>query len=358
LFEDLRSDPASQESADRILSASQKGEDLIRQILEYGNQQQAPRHRISVAPVLEDCVDLISPTLADSIELAFEAPDDPLWIEANETRLNRLFVNLLTNARQAMEGREGELKVVVEPFERFSSENWADQAGHLNPTNTHFARSGAESFDVPGVSISIVDSGSGISSDDMGRIFEMYFSTKTKGSHRGVGMSSVADVVGDYGGGIQMTSEYQVGTVAQVVFPTTLKHDAEQSQPNPISVNDGARRDVLIIDDDESVGLMACEMLERAGISTEFKSSATESLDLLLADPGRWKMVVSDQIMPNFKGSEILARLRDEKIDIPFVICSARVDTGSQKTMDLLNDPILRKPIDREAFLATVRQYV
>jgi signal transduction histidine kinase len=360
LEEDLANDPGLLDSAHRIASAANKAEQLIQQILEYGNQQQAPRHCVSLTPVLEDCVDMVEHTLPEGVALAFEAPEEPIWIEANETRLGQLFMNLLTNARRAMEGRSGRLDVHFDCLDQLDLERDTNPHPGFPVGKTCSALSGQASLDRPCVRVTLIDRGAGIEPEVMDRIFEMYFSTRESGTHGGVGMSSVADIVADYGGGIRLTSLPGTGTAVEIMFPRAsgVRQPAVQ-EARTVDAEQAQRAcDVLLIDDDENVGEMIRRMLERAGISTEYHSSARRALDLLLEDSGRWKVVISDQIMPELKGSDIYARLCEAGVAIPFIICSAQVDAASGEIHDWLDENFLTKPVDQNELLSKVRQYL
>ena len=321
LEEDLSGEPGLLDSAHRISAAADKAEQLIQQILEYGNQQQAPRHRVSLIPVLEDCLDMVEHTLPDGVELLFEPPDDPIWVEGNETRLGQLFMNLLTNARRAMTNRRGRFCVRFDVFEQLDLEHNHDGYSDLPVAGRCSALSGQTLFEQLCVRVSLIDQGCGIEADVMERIFEMYFSTREEGVHGGIGMSSVADITADYGGGIRLTSVSGTGTIVEIVLPLAAMQNRPATAPAlPLSGADGRCSDVLVIDDEENVGEMIRQLLERAGISAEYCSSAKTALDLLLSDHNRWKVVISDQIMPHLKGSDIYARLREAGIHIPFII--------------------------------------
>lgn len=359
LEEDLPDDPGLRDSAHRIAAAANKAEQLIQQILEYGNQQQAPRHRVSLIPVLEECLDMVEHTLPTGAEVQFAPPDDPIWVEANETRLGQLFTNLLTNSRRAMADRDGCLAIQFERFERLDlGQDHSEYSAFLSG-DTCSALAGQTAFDQPCVRVTVTDQGCGIEPDVMDRIFEMYFSTRETGVHGGVGMSSVADITADYGGGIRISSVPGTGTAVEIVLPLAIAQPQPAASSSRLSPEATGRScDVLVIDDEENVGEMIRQMLERAGISAEYHSSPQTALDLLLEDSSYWKVVLSDQIMPQLKGSDIYTRLREAGIAIPFIICSAQVDAASGEIHDWLQEDFVNKPVDRKELLEKIRRYL
>lgn len=358
LLEDLVDDSGSKDSARRIATAAEKGQQLIQQILEYGKQQQAPRHRVSLIPVLEECLDMVGSTLPQDIELGFKPPEQPIWVEANETRLSQLFMNLLTNALRAVGSSNGRLSIIFDCFDRL--ELGQEQSKHPDfPAGAICsAFSGQVSFASPCVRVSVIDTGVGIEPAVMDRIFEMYFTTRDA-SHGGVGMSSVADITADYGGGIKLTSLPGTGTAVEIVFPRVDPSPSLPGSDTPMSSYVDARAcDVMVIDDDENVGDMIRQVLERNGITAECYTSAQTALDLLLEDHSRWKVILSDQIMPQLKGSDIFVRLREAGISTPFIMCSAQIDPASAEIHDWLKDDFVRKPIVQQELLEKIRGYL
>ena len=359
LQEDMPDDENLRNSLDRILMGADRAEALIQQILEYGGHEKGETPRVSLVPVLEDCVELITARLADGCRLNFEPPEEPIWVEADEIHLQRLFMNLLTNANQAMTARPGHISMFVDQFESldleskpFVHENFAES----EPCSTH---AGNMLFGEPCVCLTLIDTGIGISADVMPRIFEMYFSTSGTSAHRGIGMTSVADILSRYGGGIRLASQKDKGTVVEVVLPVITRSTTMQVKILKQKIEKSTRAtDVLIIDDDENVGEMIRETLERAGIRAEFYSSPEDALALLMQDPGRCKMVLSDQIMPGMKGSEVYEALREAGIGIPFIVCSAHLDADSDEMIASLQGDFLTKPVDRDELLSKVRKYL
>lgn len=166
-------------------------------------------------------------------------------------------------------------------------------------------------------------------------------------------------MISEYGGGIKITSQKKTGTVVEVVFPLLVKEKIQlaSSKLDPKDAS-SPRFDVLLIDDDQSVGEMIKQMLERSGLSVEYFSSSRAARDLLIRDQKRWKLVISDQIMPEIKGTDIYFEIREHDIDIPFFICSGKIDPSSEGIVDVLRDNLIQKPVDKELLLQKIQPYI
>ncbi len=360
LQEDLPEDPALHDMVHRIISATSRAQDLIKQILEHGNQQQASVHQVSLIPVIDDCVDMLLPTLESKVHIDIDAPEKPIWVEGNESRLGQLFTNLLTNSARAIKEKSGSIYIAVEVHEGFEFQDYHPPGSQISPaSDSAITVLGNLSYSGNCVVVNILDTGCGMTQIECDRIFEMYFTTRENAIHGGVGMSSVAEVVTEYEGGIQVSSKENIGTIVTVVFPLLKKLNLASDpfkQDNSNTKNQ--QFDILLVDDDINVGEMVKKMLERSGISVEYLSSSKRAADIITENPFRWKLIVSDQIMPDLKGTDLYLALRDRQIDLPFVICSGKIDTESEMVIRALKIDVIPKPIDKETLLDKVKQYL
>jgi|GEM_PF-2517179 len=362
LQEDLPEDPALHDMVHRIISATSRAQDLIKQILEHGNQQQASVHQVSLMPVIDDCVDMLLPTLESKIHVDIDAPEKPIWVEGNVSRLGQLFTNLLTNSARAIKEKSGSIYIAVEIHEGFEFQEYRPPGSQIPPasdSDSAITVLGNLNYSGNCVVVNILDTGCGMTQIECDRIFEMYFTTRENAIHGGVGMSSVAEVVTEYEGGIQVSSKKNIGTIVTVVFPLLKKLKlTSNSYKQDISNTQTQQFDILLVDDDINVGEMAKKMLERSGISVEYLSSSKRAADMITENPSRWKLIVSDQIMPDLKGTDLYLALKDRQIDLPFVICSGKIDTESEMVIRALKIDVIPKPIDKETMLEKVKYYL
>ncbi len=355
LDEDVEHSPQVDESLAALNAATEKAERLIQQILEYDSRQQFSRHAVSLVPVIEECLEMSEPRFRDRVEIAAELPETPIWIDGNETRLSQLVMNILSNADRAMQGNAHRLRVCVTEHIKL------DLCEHLEGwdhsiAQSHTTHSGITQFDGPCVTIAITDSGSGMPQSVVDNMFEAYFSTRKSGRIGGVGLASVADILADHAGGIKVTTAPGQGTAIQLVLPTVNDPEDRVDRPSPKLRPKSIQ--VLVVDDDAAVGKMIKETLLREGIHADFLQSPIEAQYELLRDASRWQLVICDQIMPDLKGSELLQSLREAAINLPFVICSAHIDTVGAEITSELADRVLRKPVDRAALVACIEELV
>ena len=185
----------------QVMTAGKRARGLVGQILTFARKSEGDIKLINVQPIAEEALKLLRSTLPASIEIKSKMESDAL-IMADPTRIHQIFMNLCVNAAQAMDG-EGVLEVAI--------------SGIIHSTGAM----GKSVVPKPGeyVRISVSDTGSGISEENIVHIFEPYFTTKGVGSGTGLGLSVVLGIVKSYGGEIVVTSRLHEGTTFTVDLP-------------------------------------------------------------------------------------------------------------------------------------------
>ena len=226
LEEDLAADAEKIAMVKRILSATQYADNLIKQILDYGNEQKFNKNVVSVIPLLEDCVDMLAPMLHSGASIEFSPPEDLYWVEGNENRLVQLFSNLLTNANRSLIHATREIQLTINSYGQFDLEQW--QSNHPRfSANLPLAQTilGTTQFAQDCIVITLEDTGDGMHQGTMDKIFDLYFTTKQEAQTGGVGMSSVAEVIKECQAGIKIFSQKLIGTQVVVVLPLIVAEE-------------------------------------------------------------------------------------------------------------------------------------
>jgi two-component system cell cycle sensor histidine kinase/response regulator CckA len=242
--------------------------------------------------------------------------DPELWpVDADEGQLIQLFHNLILNAQQAM-GDGGVVSVrglnLVEPEPRW-------QAGVL-------VRPG------PYVGISVGDRGSGISRENLQRIFEPYFTTKAGGA--GLGLATSHSIVVKHGGYMTVDSEVGRGTTMHVCLPASSS--TLEDQPEPVEAAQAGKGRVLVLDDEEPIRTLATGMLNLLGyeVTTASTGSATIEQYIAARREGRpFDIVMLDLTIPgDVGGKDILHKLRQIDPGINAVVFSGYADDAVMAT--------------------------
>jgi signal transduction histidine kinase len=242
-----------------------------------GDEKSAP---IDAADVMDTSLRIVSHPLRHRCTVEKNLQRVP-QVLANESRLGQVFVNLLTNAGDAM------------PEGRPVSENRVRVTTRL--------AAGA-------VCIEVVDNGVGICAEELGKIFDPFFTTKAPGQGIGLGLSIARKLVEQMKGTLEVESKVGVGSTFRVLLPTRLEPGRPSGAAAP-EAPAGRRLKVLVIDDEE----MVCKALVRllnTRHDVEFCTSAVEAL--ARGDLSRFDVVLCDLMMPGMTGVDFYERVVQE----------------------------------------------
>lgn len=221
-----------------------------------------------------------------------------------------------------------------------------------------------EGPDVPGIDLSqgtyavlsVSDTGSGMSEDLIGKIFDPYFTTKEQGKGTGLGLALVYGIVKEFGGDIKVYSEIGKGSTFEIYLPLMAKSNGPESTPEAENYLGGNER-VLLIDDEKAVVKLEKQMLERLGYQVTAETSSSEVLNIFSSNPEAFDLVISDMAMPNMTGDQLARELLAVRPDIPIVICtgfSEKID--GERAHEIGVKGFLMKPVVKSEMAKMVRK--
>ena len=293
LLERLPAGRPERADTQQILGAAERATVLTRQLLAFGRKQVLKPRHVDLGEAAAAAVELLRPLIQPGISLTVEAaPGLPAAI-ADPAQVEQLLVNLILNARDAIADR-GEISLTA------------------TVAQVDDADSGSEHVE-PGVyaGITVTDTGRGMSEETRARMFEPFFTTKEVGDGSGLGLSTVYGIVRQGGGFVDVVSEPALGTSVTVYLPAgkgavatpTIGSTAEPSAaPSPGRV--------LVVDDEDSVRDVCAAMLVRLGYEVETARDGEEALALLDEEAHRFRLVLTDVVMPGITGWALAERVR------------------------------------------------
>ena len=359
LDEDIPEDPNLRNSVDKILKAAQKAEDLVQHILDYGQADKVQQvEAIEVQSLVKESLHMIEATLDSNIKLECTDKSEPLYFAGNPSQLSQILMNILTNAVRAIGKTKGKISIQWEQCKNLDLNQPNFAAQRFLSAEPYTVVAGLHIFSDPCIKLTIRDTGCGMDQHVLDHLFDLHFSTKKEQGH-GMGMSTVVRLVTEHSGGIKIYSKPNHGTVCEIVIPAETqnlpKTESEQSNTQPQAQTPSR---VLIIDDDEEVGLMLFQTLKRAGIDVEFANSSITGLECILKSPEQWQAIISDQMMPVLKGTDLLLALREQGYNTPFIIYSGHISNDSHSNALHLADHVLKKPLEKDKLLAVLDSYL
>ncbi len=320
----LTNDPTA--AAD-IEKAAHRGRELVEQIMNFSRQRRAPLSSLTLAPVLDEVVRLLRPMLGAQTTLEDRIATNLPAIKGNATQLHQVFLNLLSNSLQAIEGRTGG-RVAISADIAIVDHEFARHHPPLRPGRAAHVR--------------VSDNGHGIAPEHLPRIFEPFFSTKGERGN-GLGLATVHGLVIHHEGAITVQSTPGQGTTFELWFP-----ESTETPPTAASApadKPGRGQSILIVDDEPSVGSVAAKLLHHLGFRTEAMSDPLSARDRLMAEPLAFDLVLTDYSMPGLNGVQLAQSVWGVRAELPFVMMAGyggRVDAIEAKRLgfrDLIAKP-------------------
>ncbi len=294
--------------SDEILTAGNRAKELISQMLMFSSPHQDSREVpiTSLQPALKEVVYLLRASIPSSIEIHYHIEEAELSARIQPVHLHQILMNLLINARDAI-GDHGRIDV------RLSSR-----------TLSGICASCHASFSGDYVQLSVKDSGSGISEQQLSKIFDPYFSTKGVGKGTGMGLSVVHGIVHALGGHIAVASEVGRGTTFRLMLlKATVTGKQEQAIAVPDTVDNmlsGLR--IMVVDDEHAMSSMLYELLSMHGAEVTVYNLPMEALADLLCNQDKFDLVITDEAMPDISGFDMAKAMLHEKPNLPILLCT------------------------------------
>ena len=336
-------DDPSFEDIQHIRQNANRATNLVRQLLAFSRKQTLEPVRLDVADLLGDLSNLLRRLIGETVELVIEHGKTVPAVKADRGQFDQVIINLAVNARDAMPGggavtvRSSEA-VLQEPVQR----------GHdLMPAGRYAL-------------IEVIDTGEGISKENMERIFEPFFTTKDVGSGTGLGLSTVYGIIHQTGGFIFVDSAPGEGTTFSIYLPAFIDEassyialeDVPQSVTSVVSEADlTGQGTVLLVEDEDAVRMFAARALRNKGYRVLEAENGESALDTINGQDQVIHLIVSDVIMPGMDGHTFVNLVRHELPDVKVILMSGyaeenfRDEIGRDKTIHFLGKPFTLKDL-------------
>jgi two-component system cell cycle sensor histidine kinase/response regulator CckA len=318
------SDPSFQDIMN-IKQNANRAASLVRQLLAFSRRQTLRPQVLHLSDVLFDLNMLLDRLVGDRVKLEVKHGRD-LWpIKADVSQLEQVIVNLVVNARDAMDG-EGALKIRTLNI---------DEDTCRNEHNYH------ELEPAEYVLIEVQDEGTGMSKEVLDKIFEPFFSTKEVGKGTGLGLSTVYGIIKQTGGYIYPDSEVGKGTTFRVFLPRHIQTAEEISELENIAsqVKEEPAKDltgnsvILLVEDEDAVRAFAERALISRGYEVHEAINGVEALEIMEDYGDEIDLIVSDVVMPEMDGPTLLTEVRKEHPDIKFIFVSGYAEEAFAKNL-------------------------
>ena len=318
---DLMMETVQDDRLSRIRDAAEVGAALTRQLLAFSRQSVVQSTPMDLNDTVRDMVRILGRLLGEDIQIRLDLIDEPVVILADRGQVQQILLNLAVNARDAMPSG-GELIFFTGSVSE-KSQSW--------------------------VELSVQDTGMGMDAATQARAFEPFFTTKELGKGTGLGLSTVQDIVAQTQGTIRIDSQLGSGTTVTARFP---RHDEFIAAPALVAkpfTRQGAER-ILLVEDNLELRKLIEIFLSTAGYLVQTVARPSEAEALWATDGDKIDLLISDMVMPEKNGQDLVQTLQAKKPSLKILFISGY----SPNHDDLGNSAFLPKPFTQDQLLAAV----
>ncbi|MBI3890163.1 MAG: GAF domain-containing protein [Candidatus Wallbacteria bacterium] len=324
---------------DVVRNAAGRAEALTRQLLAFSRRQVLRPLVTDLNGIVEETEKILRRLIGEHITLEVRLKPELPKVMVDPGQMGQVLMNLSVNARDAMP--DGGLLVIT------------------TDTRTDSVRSsnGGQAVQER-VTLSVSDTGCGMPPETVARAFEPFFTTKGPGKGTGLGLSMVFGIVNQSGGTIQATSAPGRGTTFEICLPPAPGSGlCAPERPAETCARPGSET-ILVVEDDEGIRGMVVRGLRRHGYAPVESASGQEALELCRSRKKPFDLVVTDVVMPNMSGPQLVALLLEQAPSTKVLYMSGYTDDSIAGSAAVMSSRavLLQKPFTTDALVRCVRR--
>ncbi|MBA2663774.1 MAG: response regulator [Bradymonadaceae bacterium] len=336
LLKERASNHEDLEVLETIEACTQRGAELVQQILSFGRGADGHKMDVQLVEVVRAVQKIVQDTFPKNVHFTMTSPEESWDVVGDFTQLHQVLMNLCINARDAMTSG-GKLSVDV---------------GHI-VLDEHDASMMGPTVPGPHVVLTVTDTGSGINPADFARIYERFFSTKPASS--GLGLATVQAIVKGHGGFITVQSALNCGTTFKIFLPARPRAAGILPEAVIDELPRGQGELVLVVDDEAPIRAICRKTLETFGYEVITANDGIEAVTLFAIRGSEIAVVITDIMMPDMDGHALIHALRRLDPGVKVIAMSGFNPRGATSSAV---DKWLAKPYNTATLLTTVRQVI
>jgi PAS domain S-box-containing protein len=324
-------DPRVTQLIDNAFQGAQRGAALTQRMLAFARRQELKLVPLDVHDVVQRMANLLQSSLGPSVRIETHFPLELPRINADANQLELALLNLAINGRDAM------------------------------PKGGTVTISATKRTDVPGLKagdylcVSVTDTGTGMDEETLKRAMEPFFTTKGVGKGTGLGLPMVHGMAEQSGGTLLLKSRPGRGTSAELCLPVALGEPISATQDLTAHASHTEKKlTILAVDDDPLVALNTSALLEELGHTVYSAPSALHALEILHREK-KIDLIITDQLMPDMTGLELVTRIRQENAHMPIILATGYAELGPGEGEGL---PRLAKPFSQRELAEVIARAV
>lgn len=340
-------DDAVENYLNQITRAGERARDLVQQLLAFSRGDVGGLKVLDPVPLANEAINMLSSVIPSSISLKLKIRDNNLkhYIEIDPVQFNQSIMNLVINAKDAIEDDTGVIDVTLKYM--------VNVKGICDSCHSTFSGK----F----IRLSVSDSGTGIDRGILGRIFDPFFTTKVVGKGSGMGLSMLHGIVHGSGGHIVVKSNspyHDKGTTIEVYLPEVKSKKIEEAPAEYIAEkihNRYAGRTLVVVDDESLITQYLNDLLVDENYKIITFNDSLAAFDYVKDNINELDLIITDQTMPGLTGLELSKNILQLGYEIPVILCTGYSDFAKDSS-DIEHgiDVFLDKPFNDELLLKNI----
>ena len=326
IFEEIEDTNPIRDDVIAIIDAGKRAAYTTKQLLAFGRKQLLNPKSCNVNKLLKKNENIMKKVLGENINLTLSLNDNIAPIMVDSSQFEQVILNLAINARDAMD-KKGDF--VIETYN--IDFNDTDEKNHINIAEGHY------------VVIAFTDNGIGMDNMTKEHIFEPFFTTKELGRGTGLGLSSVYGIIMQSGGDILVYSEKDRGTTFKIFLPQTDIEYVQTAEEQKRPLIKGNKEHILVVDDEPTLQRLMESILNKLNYTAIIADSGSHALKLI-EDGLQPELIITDLIMPDMGGIELVNELKKRQKDVKIIYMSGYsansiIDDFSEQDSTFLQKP-------------------
>jgi PAS domain S-box-containing protein len=327
LLDDFRAEDPRKGYVEAITVASKRAAGLAKQLLTFSRKQVSSLVVFDLNSIVKETGRMLPRVIGEHIEINVTLSADLAPVLADPTQIQQVLLNLAANAQDSMPGG-GKLTIEVN-----NCEVKQDGGGPTDVAPGHY------------VSLTVSDTGTGMSPEIQSRVFDPFFTTKDLGKGTGLGLSTVYGIVKGSGGSILLDSERGKGTIFRIHLPRAKEEIIERTAASIVPVESllGSET-IFLVEDQSELRSLIHKFLQSLGYKVLVAALPTEAIQIAKQFTGQIDLLLTDVVMPGMNGRGLAQRLQPLYPNMRVLYVSGFVEhTHKQDAVDA-NDAFLAKP--------------
>ncbi len=317
LFSSDLSDDA-RECLAEIEKATRRAAELNKQLLAFSRKQPIRMLDTDLSGLVENNVKIMIRTIGEDLQLSWQAVNDLWRVRVDPTQVEQVLLNLVINARDAIESRQSEEQLEGKVNDGKIEINLVNKVVQIALP----AAGGGKILPGEYVVLEVADNGTGIDEEHLKRVFEPFFTTKAQGKGTGLGLSTAFGIISQMEGYFRISSGKN-GAKFKIYLPRreSVSDQARQMREAEQKHLDGKER-ILMAEDEISVLNVAQKLLEHSGFAVEAFSEPLRIARMSEKDLSQFHLLLTDVKMPGLNGKELAEKVKEKNPAIKVVFMS------------------------------------